>query len=202
MCVRACGIIPAHAGFTTSRWPPAHRRPDHPRTRGVYTVISVTVTRLAGSSPHTRGLRPAHPGHPRWVRIIPAHAGFTLRHCRYIPLCRDHPRTRGVYRASSSLTAGRYGSSPHTRGLHAARQGVVGGQGIIPAHAGFTSRRPGPPGHRRDHPRTRGVYPGPRVGARTLAGSSPHTRGLPTRTRPAYCHCQDHPRTRGVYVVV
>ena len=117
LCVR---IIPARAGFTlspptTSPTPagssplarglrrPGRRRssdaPDHPRSRGVYATRSMGGAISRGSSPLARGLRPAPRarGPARW--IIPARAGFTDRTRRGPLICRDHPRSRGVYAA-------------------------------------------------------------------------------------------------------
>ena len=71
--------------------------------------------------------------------------------------------------------------------------------GIIPAHAGFTTLELPPVRDNKDHPRTRGVYPGPRGGPHASAGSSPHTRGLPAILPRAGGQRADHPRTRGVY---
>ena len=112
------------------------------------------------------------------------------------------------------------GSSPHTRGLPGARPRAGQPRGIIPAHAGFTWA----PAHREraaaDHPRTRGVYAPALTGDGDGAGSSPHTRGLPTwggvtfpyggiipahagftPARRWWCRRRrDHPRTRGVYM--
>ena len=196
------GIIPAHAGFTAYR-PPAHASAqDHPRTRGVYWLSS-SVTRITpGSSPHTRGLHASLPGVTRWSRIIPAHAGFTLPGQVARSGQQDHPRTRGVYRASGASQDLSPGSSPHTRGLPAVCVWDGGQGGIIPAHAGFTS----PPlvGVRgcEDHPRTRGVYPIAVATTSGSYGSSPHTRGLRVRAAPARPSAPDHPRTRGVYIVI
>ena len=49
-------IIPARAGFTISsnRPPLTHR--DHPRSRGVYTGLTISTPRPPGSSPLARGL--------------------------------------------------------------------------------------------------------------------------------------------------
>ena len=57
---------------------------------------------------------------------------------------------------------------------------VVDGQlhGIIPARAGFTRRRRDGVGRRRDHPRSRGVYPPQPARHRSESGSSPLARGL------------------------
>ena len=70
---------------------------------------------------------------------------------------------------------------------------------IIPARAGFTARPPRPQNHRRDHPRSRGVYD---LGALKLSARPwiiPARAGF-TRLPPAHGLAQaDHPRSRGVY---
>ena len=56
------GIIPARAGFTqTLGWMPITNE-DHPRSRGVYTVVAACASGASGSSPLARGLR-AHAVH-------------------------------------------------------------------------------------------------------------------------------------------
>ena len=111
------------------------------------------------------------------------------------------------------------GSSPLARGLLRRRKAGPPYRRIIPARAGFTSGGgPGPP-RRRDHPRSRGVYPAARAAASAIGGSSPLARGLlevgqlpppahgiiparagftraTPRPRPTPT---DHPRSRGVY---
>ena len=93
--------------------------------------------------------------------------------------------------------------------------------GIIPAHAGFTRRWCVALRGWRDHPRTRGVYPGVSGRRQIFYGSSPHTRGLrhpvignfyysgiipahagftAEKRTPVYV-AEDHPRTRGVYLL-
>ena len=73
-------IIPARAGFTPHAPSQPHSRPDHPRSRGVYTVAAGSAAVGPGSSPLARGLRRL----PLWalavIRIIPARAGFTCDH--------------------------------------------------------------------------------------------------------------------------
>ena len=174
------------------------------------------------------------------TRIIPAHAGFTTPRMRPGAACTDHPRTRGVYYLSATLGEGGEriipahagftsrlrdrleaagGSSPHTRGLHPFPGGRLQGLRIIPAHAGFTDSQARPRSGWQDHPRTRGVYQTVRRIMPGVAGSSPHTRGLPVprggdgpglRIIPAHAGFtraagapgagrRDHPRTRGVY---
>ena len=96
------GIIPARAGFTSSSRCHRGGGRDHPRSRGVYAGPDRRPTRAWGSSPLARGLprrgrnRGHHPG------IIPARAGFTPRRASRENRTGDHPRSRGVYRRSSS----------------------------------------------------------------------------------------------------
>ena len=73
------GIIPARAGFTSSRPGISTLFGDHPRSRGVYVYELLAALDV--------------------VRIIPARAGFTG--CRAPASCprTDHPRSRGVYSA-------------------------------------------------------------------------------------------------------
>ena len=193
------GIIPARAGFT-SRWSDAvRRRPDHPRSRGVYSVSFDSVIVLTGSSPLARGLLRwcGGPGRPR----------------------RDHPRSRGVYARAARRRHRRAGSSPLARGLPRPRGAVARRFRIIPARAGFTGGLGRPRSCPRDHPRSRGVYAVSAAPPNAAKGSSPLARGLRrtktledfrTRIIPARagftcgrCRCGpgsgDHPRSRGVY---
>ena len=215
-----CRIIPAHAGFTTPARPGTPGGSDHPRTRGVYPREDVTGIMSARIIPAHAGFTgvtgPGHGAyrdHPRTrgvyhapadalrriVRIIPAHAGFTPAGLLGPTHPGDHPRTRGVYAGRSRAGESKTGSSPHTRGLLTTTPSPSQGSGIIPAHAGFTSRGVG-----QDPP---------------PSGSSPHTRGLlaealrswlAPRIIPAHAGftpsaawspqaAPDHPRTRGVY---
>ena len=192
-------IIPARAGFT---W-----------------ICRTGTVCCRGSSPLARGLRDAE-GRPQLRdRIIPARAGFTELCLRNQARRGDHPRSRGVYRASRSSTVAKVGSSPLARGLLARATITVFVDGIIPARAGFTLRGPAHHQRRQDHPRSRGVYRHLRPAATRLPGSSPLARGLrrphhlrlrhariiPARagfTAPSAARLHtssDHPRSRGVY---
>ena len=181
---RSGRIIPARAGFTLGTAAEDHRAQDHPRSRGVYRWPGARGRSWDGSSPLARGLR-IEPGFIGGASgIIPARAGFTrIRGLCFSPW-RDHPRSRGVYCYPYSAIELTTGSSPLARGLRHGWVAPAGGEGIIPARAGFT--RPGlrrplrPP----DHPRSRGVY---------TCGSleSQRTRTLPD---PCCLHCR--PRAR------
>ena len=155
---KGAGIIPARAGFTSTVRPPRCRRPDHPRSRGVY-------------------YRAKQLGGPQWW-IIPARAGFTRAATGPPSLAGDHPRSRGVYKVTEGTGYVNPGSSPLARGLPGVCEGKGWQPGIIPARAGFTW-----PGHARhgyppDHPRSRGVYKEVIYCIDVKSGSSPLARGL------------------------
>ena len=95
------GIIPACAGFTRTDGSGPGTRADHPRMRGVYSLVIHVLREAGGSSPHARGLRPQGQGAVPYVGIIPACAGFTTQSTRSSPKQRDHPRMRGVYRVGA-----------------------------------------------------------------------------------------------------
>ena len=214
-------IIPARAGFTLVESHFTGTGKDHPRSRGVYSRSARRSADPQGSSPLARGLRHRHlPGQGR-RRIIPARAGFTSwRACAHG--CRgDHPRSRGVYRNRPHQAVLLVGSSPLARGLRIPGNRRDLPLRIIPARAGFTTRRVRKSESSADHPRSRGVYQRKLPKGNQLKGSSPLARGLllcfrllrhprgiiPARagftTSPAwqYCTSPDHPRSRGVYLL-
>ena len=172
-----------------------------------------------GSSPLARGLHDP-PGSVVGVHgIIPARAGFTTPCRGAAPRAPDHPRSRGVYRAELIRIVREAGSSPLARGLQGEGIERWRDEGIIPARAGFTALFPCFRSRRRDHPRSRGVYPAHSTPLRDTRGSSPLARGLPPPF-PAIPYSlgiiparagftcspgamagasSDHPRSRGVY---
>ena len=74
-------IIPARAGFTKRHTLGLSDNVDHPRSRGVYDLLTLEQMCTIGSSPLARGL---------------LSAPFPT-----VPTIRDHPRSRGVYREAS-----------------------------------------------------------------------------------------------------
>ena len=74
-------IIPARAGFTGHFSVPSRGLGDHPRSRGVYTLLAVGGFVLSGSSPLARGLLAFDGSFILDYRIIPARAGFTSPGC-------------------------------------------------------------------------------------------------------------------------
>ena len=193
--------------------------PDHPRSRGEYSVSRVHKNLLKGSSPLSRGIHAAMVEAVLDSGIIPALAGNTVFCWEWLLSWRDHPRSRGEYAgvgASGSLLRG---SSPLSRGIRL-RAGRLGGAlGIIPALAGNTCPSGWPRSRQWDHPRSRGEYPWPMTLILRDSGSSPLSRGIPTAVDVNYCYNRiipalagntpprvtdgvrwwDHPRSRGEY---
>ena len=173
--------------------------PDHPRSRGVYSLKAAGFDDHKGSSPLARGLR-AGLGHAHHGRgIIPARAGFTGRDRPRRRDRRDHPRSRGVYTPPTVRDDSWYGSSPLARGLPVAKVSAILAPRIIPARAGFTCSPGWPAPRSGDHPRSRGVYV-------VIPGLLPFpARIIPARAGftlpPAHSPISqgDHPRSRGVY---
>ena len=173
------GIIPARAGFTSSRTGTMALSSDHPRSRGVYDRQDRLVALGSGSSPLARGLPGQEGQEPSARGIIPARAGFTLHHLDGRARARDHPRSRGVYGQLRLSHGDLSGSSPLARGLHRPGRSTCRWPGIIPARAGFTARGPRRGAGCRDHPRSRGVYSASSPSRTGTRGSSPLARGLP-----------------------
>ena len=110
-------IIPARAGFTSTACLHPILSRDHPRSRGVYGHLLGMTTSRSGSSPLARGLLKSIPGAHYHHRIIPARAGFTPAGGRRVLVGPDHPRSRGVYARSATISSRSTGSSPLARGL-------------------------------------------------------------------------------------
>ena len=191
------GIIPAHAGSTSSWLSRYILFQDHPRSRGEHLDVYRSGRVLVG--------------------IIPAHAGSTI----FLPASRpepeDHPRSRGEHLFSLLQALQPLGSSPLTRGARRSRRDCQGVPGIIPAHAGSTSAYRHHCPMRRDHPRSRGEHYNAQLNKSLNAGSSPLTRGargieteIPSTEGIIPAHAgstngeshiprpsRDHPRSRG-----
>ena len=153
----------------------------HPRSRGENAAGYVVKSFADGSSPLTRGKRPAKSQSSALARLIPAHAGKTSFGCRGLRVA--------------------LGSSPLTRGKQIRPIGQLEKLGLIPAHAGKTTARCGITSIARAHPRSRGencvAWPSPTASK----GSSPLTRGkrdVRTRQMPAVRLIPAHAgKTRG-----
>ena len=143
------------------------------------------ISPAPGSSPLARGLLKDNRAEALKERIIPARAGFTQGQPRRGAEGEDHPRSRGVYWWSGRYEDDPVGSSPLARGLRMNMAAVDPDFGIIPARAGFTGGCTCSGGRARDHPRSRGVYPGKGIHMGRILGSSPLARDLPSHQWPA-----------------
>ena len=170
-----------------------------------------------GSSPLTRGKRRVHRQAEALHRLIPAHAGKTMRARSPAARFRAHPRSRGENSVGDFCGCGGEGSSPLTRGKQSAFSSVCLLLGLIPAHAGKTPNHPLCPVSHQAHPRSRGENYCAAAVSEAHAGSSPLTRGkhdevdglgdhgrlIPAhagKTRPASGTGRSgaaHPRSRG-----
>ena len=131
-------LIPAHAGKTVWVTP---RRPSataHPRSRGENRFSPPLWPDVSGSSPLTRGKRSCRPSTPTAARLIPAHAGKTLRSRSFIRHLPAHPRSRGENSSTVPRRSPNSGSSPLTRGKRRPWGEYAAYPRLIPAHAGKT----------------------------------------------------------------
>ena len=150
------GLIPAHAGKTSFVFGVDAPPGAHPRSRGENGTRHYQRAFRAGSSPLTRGKPVELIGGGDDRGLIPAHAGKTgVIPANTVPDW-AHPRSRGENNAQSVAAATGKGSSPLTRGKRALWRTNEKYAGLIPAHAGKTTRRPGRVEGRRAHPRSRG----------------------------------------------
>ena len=111
---------------------------DHPRSRGEYRPVEISLDGDLGSSPLSRGILLAVLLELVEDRIIPALAGNTGVTPAGLRSSRDHPRSRGEYQTWKQVTFYTDGSSPLSRGIPAALTVVAFGDRIIPALAGNT----------------------------------------------------------------
>ena len=177
------GLIPAHAGKTIFGLPRSSSPRAHPRSRGENATPACWSTRGGGSSPLTRGkLRHDHPTTDR-TRLIPAHAGKTATLARALSCFWAHPRSRGENQRGGAQCGSWEGSSPLTRGKPTVSRSAVGSAGLIPAHAGKTPTWSASSTWTRAHPRSRGENDARYIPLIHERGSSPLTRGKPSRSR-------------------
>ena len=195
-------IIPARAGFTRYRRRRKPRRPDHPRSRGVYTWADSSWEEEYGSSPLARGLPVAGLWTHVLRRIIPARAGFTQRDTASTRNLRgSSPLARGLLTTTVHPPGARRGSSPLARGLPKEQALAVLRLGIIPARAGFTpAGRETHMDHVGSSPLARGL-PHAQWRPSAMAGIIPARAGFTCRSATPPSAPQDHPRSRGVYAV-
>ena len=94
------GLIPAHAGKTRSCSSSPPVPGAHPRSRGENRMGTLRFLVVTGSSPLTRGKLSLDAWRDGVQRLIPAHAGKTLRLSISDSYAGAHPRSRGENRSS------------------------------------------------------------------------------------------------------
>ena len=150
------GLIPTHTRKTSC--PDSSPSPTraHPRSRGENASNFYVPFQSQGSSPLTRG-KPGDRASDRLPRrLIPAHAGKTVRFRRLLARSRAHPRSRRENKQLLVTAASQRGSSPLTRGKHRAVRRAGRQRGLIPTHAGKTPKVLWRRLPRWAHPRPRG----------------------------------------------
>ncbi len=110
------GLIPTHAGKTLARAARSRQRGAHPRSHGENQPRVRRHTPPPGSSPLTRG-KPQDV----WIerlqeRLIPTHAGKTIRRAFRGRRSGAHPHSCGENMVSDGKVSLEDGSSPLTRG--------------------------------------------------------------------------------------
>ena len=133
------GLIPAHAGKTSTSNRRTGRGRAHPRSRGENRKYIGLPAVGPGSSPLTRGKPQRHCLGRVNLRLIPAHAGKTQCQSQEIVSVGAHPRSRGENARLLEILLHGAGSSPLTRGKRADHGDGPGRGGLIPAHAGKTT---------------------------------------------------------------
>ena len=171
------GLIPAHAGKTTTPLPRSRSWWAHPRSRGENDAGAPHPRARFGSSPLTRGKLDVGVGVDQVGGLIPAHAGKTFSRSARAVGATAHPRSRGENPATSRVSPCREGSSPLTRGKLIPVEGRFLVERLIPAHAGKTCGTTPQMMSTGAHPRSRGENGLLRRLLSSVAGSSPLTRG-------------------------
>ena len=172
---------------------------------------------MLGSSPLARGTYILNAALDLALRLIPTHAGNTLKSTLCMALTRAHPRSRGEHTPTKALRRRTWGSSPLTRGTSSVRYGRRETFRLISARAGNTVQAPEAPTGRTNHPRSHGEHLVPQSILKIWLGSSPLMRGtyqsdtagpvvarlIPARAgntchvRAPRAHAWAHPRSRG-----
>ena len=115
------GLIPAHAGKTSSSSRSLRASRAHPRSRGENRDLARRPAHRRGSSPLTRGKPGGRVSRFGKAGLIPAHAGKTRCTRLRSAARRAHPRSRGENQLLVDPAVFDDGSSPLTRGKRAIR---------------------------------------------------------------------------------
>ena len=152
---------------------------------------------MCGSSPLTRGKRGGLGEARQGLRLIPTHAGKTLRGQRGPRDPEAHPHSRGENIDIIDETPLPEGSSPLTRGKPGPHARRGRDRGLIPTHAGKTRAGSRSMSYPRAHPHSRGENTLQSRYAWRRAGSSPLTRGKPAGGAVIPGGARAHPHSRG-----
>ena len=151
------GFIPDHAGKTLCSCSSSSQDWAHPRSRGENLGCDTQGVDVVG--------------------LIPTHTGKTLGRRPRLQRCWAHPRSHRENRSDMQEFLNALGSSPLTRRKLVVRVAVELPPGLIPAHAGKTSRRMHPRTSAPAHPRSRRENCSVCLDTLRPWGSSPLTRG-------------------------
>ena len=150
------GLIPTHAGKTSSSNATSATCRAHPHSRGENVKTVLTMFHTVGSSPLTRGKPCLVRNRSPLGGLIPTHAGKTSSPAARQRTCPAHPHSRGENMRVMADVPAVTGSSPLTRGKHVFEEAQRTRRRLIPTHAGKTSGTTlmciGP----RAHPHSRG----------------------------------------------
>ena len=157
----------------------------YPRSRGENVRDRRFACRGEGLSPLTRGKRAVANELDHTHGLIPAHAGKTRSRTRPSGVPGAYPRSRGENGGLNVVVEVAGGLSPLTRGKPVELIGGGDDRGLIPAHAGKTTRVSRFARSIRAYPRSRGENTSMSCRAPTVWGLSPLTRGK--RAARSYC---------------
>ena len=150
------GITPAYAGKSLLKLLHHVGLRDHPRVCGEKAYSLVINGSEWGSPPRMRGKGTKRCSSRRGGRITPAYAGKSKRIAPSSVLFGDHPRVCGEKACCFLVFASLMGSPPRMRGKVDFCRQLFTGDGITPAYAGKSFRRPMHSTLPRDHPRVCG----------------------------------------------
>ena len=131
-------LIPAHAGKTFALSCSSTSKRAHPRACGENLQEACAPLTRSGSSPRMRGKLYYGGREDEHQRLIPAHAGKTVKKRATKVAVPAHPRACGENPSLEFLLGGGAGSSPRMRGKLRGRSLGPYRLGLIPAHAGKT----------------------------------------------------------------
>ena len=133
------GITPTYMGNTNAHLTCRGLLRDHPHIHGEYSVMPANKYTMAGSPPHTWGIRQFFINPGPWTGITPTYMGNTLVRQRIRRRSEDHPHIHGEYTKSAAPFTLPIGSPPHTWGILAEDRSKVLDARITPTYMGNTT---------------------------------------------------------------